>query len=141
MKRAKAEVEKVIVKKKAPAVKKPAVAKDERKEPAILRWRKIGGGSLRILGQIIKPKQVFKATIDDIPEGFRNVVQCLDEEELKAEVKAGKIIFQNKEDLYIVEQVGKTELYNIVNKETKKALTKKPQTKEEAVILASSLNG
>jgi len=120
---------------------KPKVDEVLLKEAEPLRWKKVGGGSLRILGMIIKPNQVFTAKLDDIPEGFRNVVVCLDKEEMKKQITAGKIIFANKEDLYGIEEVGKTGLYNIINTKTRKPLTKKPQSKSEAVILASSLNG
>ena len=42
------------------------------------RWKKIGGGSLRLRGQIIKPGQIFMATEKEIPAAFKNQVQSLD---------------------------------------------------------------
>jgi len=42
------------------------------------RWKKLGGGSLRLKGQIIKPGQIFTASEKEIPPAFRNQVQSLD---------------------------------------------------------------
>jgi len=39
------------------------------------RWRKLGGGSLRIGKRIIKPGQVFSALPEEISPGFRNMVE------------------------------------------------------------------
>ena len=43
------------------------------------RWRKLGGGSFRLNNRVIKPNQVFRASPEDIPEAFRDVVVCLDD--------------------------------------------------------------
>ncbi len=40
----------------------------------LLKWRKVGGGSVRINGQIIKPNEVFLAMEDDLPDTFRDVI-------------------------------------------------------------------
>ena len=37
-------------------------------------WKKVGGGSFRMPGKIIKPGQKFRARPDQIPAGFRDVV-------------------------------------------------------------------
>ena len=48
---------------------------EENDQPEILRWRKTGGGTFRMgNGKIIKPNQVFSATVEDIPEGFRHMI-------------------------------------------------------------------
>ena len=39
------------------------------------RWRKLGGGSLRIGKQIIKPGQIFAAFPDEISVAFRKMVE------------------------------------------------------------------
>ena len=44
----------------------------------VIRWKKIGGGSLRFKGRIIKPGETFKAAANEIPTGFRDVVIPLD---------------------------------------------------------------
>lgn len=148
MKRAKKETTKVNKRKAPVEIEEPVVVKvikAKLKEPEILRWQKIGGGTLRGIFdgryQIIKKNQKFRAKLSEIAEGFRNSLVCLDKEELKAQIKAGKIVFYDKEDLFTIEVVKKSGLYNIINKENKKALTKKPLEKEEAVKLMNSLNG
>ena len=40
----------------------------------VISWKKVGGGSLRLKGQIIKPGQKFKATASEISPNFRDVV-------------------------------------------------------------------
>lgn len=44
-----------------------------------VRWRKTGGGSFRMKnGRIIKPNEVFYATVAEIPRGFRDVIVPID---------------------------------------------------------------
>ena len=50
-------------------------------------WLKIGGGSMRINKQIIKPGQKFRALESDIPAAFRDLV-VLQEEGTAVEAKA-----------------------------------------------------
>ena len=46
-----------------------------KEDATLIQWRKKGGGSFRMAnGRIIKPGQIFKARLDEIPEGFRDVV-------------------------------------------------------------------
>ena len=40
----------------------------------IMTWKKIGGGSLRFNGHIIKPGQTFQATRDEIPKAFLDTI-------------------------------------------------------------------
>jgi len=40
----------------------------------VIRWKKLGGGSLRIGRRIIKPGEVFKATKSEIPRAFKDMV-------------------------------------------------------------------
>ena len=51
-------------------------------EQSVIRWKKMGGGSLRGKfegrDQIIKPGQIFKAKSSEIPMSFRDVVIPLD---------------------------------------------------------------
>jgi len=41
-------------------------------------WRKLGGGSLRYNGYIIKPNQKFKATQGELPTAFLDVIILAD---------------------------------------------------------------
>lgn len=43
-----------------------------------IRWKKVGGGALRLRNRIIKPGQVFYATPAEISKSFRDVVKPLD---------------------------------------------------------------
>ena len=44
-----------------------------------IRWKKLGGGSFRFKdGRVIRRDEIFMASIDDIPEAFRDVVVPLD---------------------------------------------------------------
>lgn len=43
-----------------------------------IRWKKIGGGSFYFKDQVIKSGQIFTATEDEIPKGFRDVIIPLD---------------------------------------------------------------
>lgn len=40
----------------------------------VLQFRKIGGGSLRFNGKLIKPNQIFEAKKEDIPVSLRDIV-------------------------------------------------------------------
>jgi len=49
-------------------------------EEGAVRWRKVGGGSFRMRnGKIIKPNQVFWATPEEVPMGFRDTIIPLSE--------------------------------------------------------------
>ena len=64
----------------------------ERTKTEKIKYRKIGGGSLRLGGRIIKSGQTFKAYPSDIPEAFNDTIIPLEKvpEEEKVEVKAVK---------------------------------------------------
>ena len=47
---------------------------DTPESPDVITWKKIGGGSLRFKGKIIKPNQTFQATKEEIPKGFLDLV-------------------------------------------------------------------
>jgi len=80
-----------------------------------IRFRKMGGGSLRYNGKIIKPREVFEAYPDEIPSVFMDVIVPLDE--LKDEPFKPKV----EQTEYKVEKVAETEA------------RKEPKTEEETV--------
>jgi len=57
------------------------------KEDTRPRWKKTGGGSLRLRGRIIKPGQVFRAYSHEIPDSFKDVVIAIDGQESVTEDK------------------------------------------------------
>ena len=108
---------------------------------ARLRWKKVGGGSLRILDRIIKPGQTFVAYLEEIPEAFRDTLVCLDEgklpelEEELAVPTAPKPIYEVKK-----EEDGKG--WNVVNKTSDKKINDAPlRTRKEAEELKAALEG
>ena len=56
------------------------------------RWKKVGGGSLRLGNRIIKPGEIFTAYKDDIPKGFRDLVIALDTNVVWEEKKQNPVI-------------------------------------------------
>jgi hypothetical protein len=109
------------------------------------KWRKIGGGSLRIGNRIIKPGQTFEANSEEISPAFRNMVIPV----------SGDAVFKSvvkefpKEDVP-VKDVIKTEfemvphgkslfLFDVVNKETGKPVNEKSLKKDVAETLLADL--
>ena len=84
------------------------------------RFKKLGGGTLRFGGKIIKPGQVFTASLSEIPKSFRDLVQPLDgdvvwkdNESKKSEPPAPVIVA--KKTIYTLQPHGKSALwYDVV---------------------------
>jgi hypothetical protein len=113
-------------------VKKVSV--EETEEP-ILRWTKIGGGSLWINGHIIKPGQTFNAKQSEIPTAFADQVVCAD----TIPPKPANPPVPGKKATYTLAPKGNsTTLYNVVN-EAGKVLNEKGLTKEKAEALIQDL--
>jgi len=45
----------------------------------LYRWKKLGGGSLRLANRIIKPGQVFLAAKEELPKAFMDTLELLSE--------------------------------------------------------------
>jgi hypothetical protein len=43
-----------------------------------LKWKKVGGGSFQMGNRIIKPGQVFDATVSEIPKAVRDLIIPMD---------------------------------------------------------------
>ena len=109
--------------------------------PIKLKWKKIGGGSLRgIPGYpIIKPGQTFESYLSDISPMFLKSLQCLDAD-LLAEQIGLRNIPAPKETTWKVQQV-KTGAWNVINRYTDKPINVNPlSTKEDAEDLCKALN-
>jgi len=109
--------------------------------PVKLKWKKIGGGSLRGIPNypIIKPGQTFEAYLSDISPMFLKSLQCLD-----ADLLASQIGIMNKpapkENTWKVQQL-KAGSWNVINRHTDKPINIKPlATSEEAETLCKALN-
>ena len=48
-------------------------------ESKAIKWRKIGGGSLRWNGKIIKPNEIFRARPEEVPLSFRKYLVALED--------------------------------------------------------------
>jgi len=97
------------------------------------RWKKIGGGSLRIGSKIIKPGEIFRMQKELIPTQFRDVIIPVDGvvEEVKKDIAPSPVVYTLKE--------VKRGLFNIVNP-AGKVLNEKPLEKEVADKLIEDLS-
>ena len=102
-----------------------------------LQWRKIGGGSLRLFGRIIKPNERFFAFTDEIPPSFRSSVVCLDEVKMKQQETQTREKLEKPEELYTLKHKGGGK-WDIVDEEGK-ALNEAPLSKARAAELLSAL--
>lgn len=98
-----------------------------------IRWVKQGGGSLRLHGRIIKPGQSFLADLDEIPEGFRDVVIPLDK--LPVEVEENLVATPSE---YQLKQRGTSTWYDVVN-DKGKVLNEKALRRTDALELIKVL--
>jgi hypothetical protein len=106
--------------------------------PAMLKWKKIGGGSLRLQKRIIKPGQIFEAYEEDIPASFRKLVICLSDDVL-AVATAKKLEEAKKpEILYEIKERSKG-WFDIVNIETGKKVNERGLRDAEAKDLLKTL--
>jgi len=84
----------------------------------IQRWKKIGGGSLRLGNRIIKPGQIFTAAPEDIPETFRDVIIPVDMVEMNTSPEPKRVV--NKYTIVPIKSEDELEsgdeiLYNIID--------------------------
>lgn len=102
------------------------------------RYKKVGGGSLRFKGQIIKPGQVFLARPEDIKPGWRDLVLPLDGQEVP---KSGTATPQVKAKLPEYKKVprGKSTLWFDVVGPTNKPINGKALKSDEADELIADL--
>lgn len=104
-----------------------------------LKFRKIGGGSLRGLPgyPIIKPGQVFDAYVDDIPVRFLNSLQCLDPGALTEALNNTEKLAPKEISWKPVQtKPGKWDVIGL----NEKAINETSMTEVEAIKLAEALN-
>ena len=104
----------------------PDELKDEIPKPVAIRWKKVGGGSLYWNNKIIKPGQVFTATVDEIPKAFPDTIIPIDD------LPAEPLLEISKSSNYSLRQKG--DLWNIVDKRGK-AINEKPMDLQTAETL------
>ena len=104
-----------------------------------LRYQKLGAGSIPLFNSLIKPNQVISAYPEDIPARYKDILVCIDSTEMQEWAKKESEKALEKEFLY--ELVEKTHgWWEVVNRETKKAINEKSLRKADAETLRDSLN-
>jgi len=106
-------------------------------KPGKLHWKKLGGGVLRLQGQIIKPNQEFWAYAEDIPKAFMDCVVCLDDSKLQELKLAERKVAETPEVLYTIKKAVKG-LFDVVN-DAGKAINEAPLNAEDAKALKLAL--
>jgi hypothetical protein len=105
----------------------------EREDGSIM-WKKVGGGSLRLNGKIIKPGQTFRAHPDVIPNAFKDLIIPL--ESIPKKDEPPLVVAKT---VYNMQPRGKSKsLFDVVNKDGK-VLNEKALTKEVAQKLIDDL--
>ena len=107
------------------------------RESGVIRWKKIGGGSLRFPNRIIKPGEIFHAHPDDIPVSFRDTVVPLDKipEDVDGE------FLEVKDVEYEIKPRGYGGYFDVFNKNTGKQMNPKALREEAANELKAELEG
>ena len=120
-------------------MKRNKVKKTEEAPDTKVTFLKIGGGSCRINGRIIKPGQKITVEPDWIPISFRSFFKPIGKDVNQLNKQMDSPIPGNKA-LYEVKERGTKGLFDVINKETQKPLNEKGLTKEEAEALQDALN-
>jgi hypothetical protein len=86
-----------------------------------IQWKKMGGGFLRLPNRIIKPGDIFWASINEIPSAFRDQIIPLDINDLKkGEDKPAEEIIPEVVSLYTKVQRPDTNWYDIFDAQNKR---------------------
>jgi hypothetical protein len=105
--------------------------------PKVFRWKKLGGGSLRLPNKIIKPGEVFTSTKEALPVAFLDSLQCLDEVSMQ-EYEAKKALFVKQAEIIYSLKETEDGKWNVVNPEGK-PINDQPLSKVSAEELLSAL--
>jgi len=103
----------------------------------VIHWKKVGGGSFRFKGRIIKPGQKFKATAEEIPKAFRDVVIAL--EDIPGTMKVPPPPENVVEPVFTIRSRGSGGWYDVTDANGK-ALNEKALKKEIAEKLVKDLS-
>jgi hypothetical protein len=109
-----------------------------------IQWKKIGGGSLRWRGQIIKPGQIFIASPEDIPEAFRGSLVSLGPVEDSGLTRTKGVAKGRSENVpaprfTLRPRDSDTDTYDIVNAESGKPINEQGMSKDDAEKLLAEL--
>lgn len=102
-------------------------------EEQYIEWKKIGSGSFYWGNKIIKPGQVFKARLIDIPKAFRDVVVPMNSVTIIPILPTDK----SKSIVYTL-SMRDDGLYDIVDKHHKR-INENPMNEKDALVLLNAL--
>jgi len=122
-------------------------------ENNVFQFKKIGGGSLRLNGKIIKPNEVFTAKKEEIPASLRNVIiplgttwSNLDGDGFQGVNEVKKLPEEEKKEIeqavpkYLVVPRGNSNSwFDVVNAQTGKPINEKALRKDVAEQLKHDL--
>jgi len=122
-------------------------------ENNVFQFKKIGGGSLRLNGKIIKPNEVFTAKKEEIPASLRNVIVPLgttwsniDSDGFQGVNEVKKFPEEEKKEIeqavpkYLVVPRGNSNSwFDVVNAQTGKPINEKALRKDVAEQLKHDL--
>lgn len=133
-----------VIEEEVPVVVQAPVAVQA--EPVIeskLRWRKLGGGSIRCdiggVKRIIKPGEIFFADFNELPKGSLDLLECLDKEGLKAAAVAEKAREPFVPVVYTLKKAKSKDQWDVVDSEGK-ALNEKSLSRLAAEELLNTIN-
>ena len=138
----KKEVDNVPAEEPTPTKQEDTKQTPSQKAPQI-RWRKIGGGTFQLPnGKIIKPNQVFTASVDEIPMAFRDVIVPADKDtrqKLNEEAAGNAALPVSKMPLFVI-MAKSPGWFDVVNSTTGKQINEKSLREKEANNLVAELN-
>ncbi|MDH7554340.1 MAG: hypothetical protein QHH74_11855 [Spirochaetota bacterium] len=105
------------------------------KSSDVIRWKKIGGGHFIFNGRMIKPGQVFTASVDQISKNFRDLCVPLDELPPPPEEVPMDVV----QAIYTVHPRGKSKTWFDVIDSRGKVINEKALKKEQAERFANDL--
>jgi hypothetical protein len=109
----------------------------ERVNDGRILWQKLGGGGFMLHGKLIKSKDKFRATPNEIPNAFKDVVVPLEDYVLEPQVVDAFVA--KKEVNYSMQQRGKSKSWFDVVDGKGKAINAKALTKEQATSLLKDI--
>lgn len=85
-----------------------------------IRYRKVGGGSLRLAKRLIKPNEIFYAYPSEIPKAFRDTVVPLDGEPPQVDPAEAPLPAPAAKSTYTIQPRGKSKTwFDIVDSQGK----------------------
>jgi len=112
-----------------------------------IRWRKIGGGSLRyIRGKIIKPNEIFIARPEEVPLAFRKHVVALEDipetiiEPVQPFTARKRKTSTDTEEVYKIQKRSSSGWWDVVNSVSGKVINEKGLREDAAKQLVEELN-